>query len=170
MRSFACLTPLRVIVPLSLLFAAGAVMGCGSNYNSKAATAAPATQQAAATLASVASPASPAGATGAATAVDIKNIAFPATITVKPGTKVTWTNRDGFPHTVTSDAGQAQSFDSKPIAAQATFSVTFATAGTYAYHCNIHPSMHGTIVVSNGAAVVSTPATTPGGSTPRYHY
>jgi plastocyanin len=100
---------------------------------------------------------------GAATAVNIQGIAFPATITVKPGTAVTWTNRDTVSHTVTSDAGQAQSFDSNTIAPNGTFSVTFAKAGTYTYHCNIHASMHGTVVVSDQPAGAATPA----GATPR---
>ncbi|HZQ35027.1 MAG TPA: plastocyanin/azurin family copper-binding protein, partial [Dehalococcoidia bacterium] len=91
-------------------------------------------------------------------AVNIQGIAFPATINVKPGTTVTWTNRDTVSHTVSSDAGQAQSFDSNTIAPNGTFSVSFAKAGTYAYHCNIHASMHGTVVVSDQPAATTTPA------------
>lgn len=100
---------------------------------------------------------SPSAAGGATTAVNIQGIAFPATISVKPGTTVTWTNRDSVSHTVTSDAGQAQSFDSNTIAPNGTFSVTFAKAGTYAYHCNIHASMHGTVVVSDQPAGAASP-------------
>lgn len=79
-------------------------------------------------------------------AVEIKNTAFnPATITVKAGDKVTWTNNDGFAHTVTLDDN---SFDSGTLNAAATFDHTFATAGTFAYHCTIHASMHGTVTVT----------------------
>jgi hypothetical protein len=46
--------------------------------------------------------------------------------------------------TVTADDG---SFDSKPIAGGATFSQAFPKAGTYTYHCAIHSSMTGTVVV-----------------------
>ena len=72
----------------------------------------------------------------------------PKTITIKVGTTVTWTNMTSSSHTVTSDDGK--SFDSgisNPIASGATFSHTFMTAGTFAYHCQIHPSMMATIIV-----------------------
>jgi plastocyanin len=73
----------------------------------------------------------------------------PATLTIKAGTTVTWKNTTAVGHTVTSDDGK--SFDSgmaNPIAAQSgTFSHTFTTAGTFAYHCEIHPFMKATIIV-----------------------
>jgi amicyanin len=73
----------------------------------------------------------------------------PASLTIKAGTTVTWKNTTAASHTVTSDDGK--SFDSgasNPIAAQTgTFSFTFTTAGTYAYHCAIHPFMKATIIV-----------------------
>ena len=56
-----------------------------------------------------------------------------------------WTNRDGATHTVTADGG---TFSSPSLADGDSFSQTFATSGTYAYHCAIHPSMIGTITVS----------------------
>ena len=77
--------------------------------------------------------------------VNLQNFAFnPSTLTVKAGTTVTWTNSDSVAHTVTSDGG---AFDSGNLAPDQTFSHTFNTAGTYAYHCNPHPSMKGTIIV-----------------------
>jgi plastocyanin len=103
-----------------------------------AATATPA----AATLAAATPAPSPAGA--ASTGI-IKDRAFqPADIAVSVGATVTWTNQDGFGHTVTADDS---SFDSGTMAGGATFSQAFATAGTFAYHCKIHPSMHGTVTV-----------------------
>jgi len=73
----------------------------------------------------------------------------PATLTIKAGTTVIWKNTTAASHTVTSDDGK--SFDSgmtNPIAAQSgTFSHTFTTAGTFAYHCAIHPFMKATIIV-----------------------
>ena len=45
---------------------------------------------------------------------------------------------------MTADDG---SFDSKSLASNATFSQTFAKAGTFAYHCAIHPGMKGTVTV-----------------------
>ena len=89
------------------------------------------------------SPAAPAG--GGTGAVDIKNFAFnPATTSVSAGSKVTWTNSDTTAHTVTFDDGSADSGD---LAAGATFDHTFASAGTFAYHCAIHSSMKGTVTV-----------------------
>jgi plastocyanin len=86
------------------------------------------------------------GSTSAgAMAVTIKNFAFsPDSLEVPVGTTVTWTNQDSAAHTVTADDG---SFDSGQLATGATFSQTFATAGTYAYHCANHPKMTATIVV-----------------------
>lgn len=79
--------------------------------------------------------------------IDIYNMAFkPATLTVKSGTKITWTNSDGYAHTVTADDGAA--FSSGNLAAGATFSFTPSAAGTFNYHCNIHSGMTATIVVT----------------------
>ncbi len=72
----------------------------------------------------------------------------PASLTIKAGTTVTWTNATAVPHTVTSDDGK--SFDSgaaNPINQGGTFSFTFTTPGTFAYHCAIHPFMKATIIV-----------------------
>ena len=73
----------------------------------------------------------------------------PATLTIKAGTTVTWKNTTAVPHTVTSDDGKSfDSGSSNPIAAQVgTFSFTFTTPGTFAYHCSIHPFMKATIIV-----------------------
>jgi plastocyanin len=78
-------------------------------------------------------------------AVTISNFSFsPATITIKVGSTVTWTNKDGTTHTVTSNSGV---FDSGNLAPNATFSYTFNSAGSFSYHCSIHTYMTGTIVV-----------------------
>jgi plastocyanin len=78
--------------------------------------------------------------------VFIQGMAFtPATITVKAGTTITWTNKDGYAHTVTSDT---QLFDSGSVKSNGTFSYTFATAGTFPYHCTIHTSMTAKVVVN----------------------
>ena len=89
--------------------------------------------------------ASPATAAQAGNAVRIANFSFnPAAITLKAGQTVTWTNGDTVPHTSTSDNG---AWNSGPIQPGASFSQTFATAGTFTYHCTIHPNMHGSITV-----------------------
>lgn len=75
----------------------------------------------------------------------IQGMAFdPPTITVNAGTTITWTNKDATVHTVTSDTGL---FNSGNIATNGTFSYMFATAGSYPYHCSIHPYMTATVVV-----------------------
>lgn len=77
--------------------------------------------------------------------ISIMNFAFsPLTLTVKTGTKVTWTNKDTVTHTVTDDKG---AFNSGLLTPGNSFSFTFTQAGTYSYHCNIHHSMMATIVV-----------------------
>ena len=89
------------------------------------------------------------GLAGAALAADrsvtISGFAFgPSSVTVTAGDTVTWTNQDGVAHTAT--AGDV-SFDPGNIAGGATATVTFSTAGTFAYACKIHPAMTGTVVV-----------------------
>ncbi|ORV81985.1 amidase [Mycobacterium interjectum] len=87
---------------------------------------------------------SPAAATGDQVSID--NFAFaPATLTVKAGATVTWTNRDEEPHTVAASDG---SFHSPGMGTGATYSHTFGTAGKFDYVCSIHPMMHGTVVVT----------------------
>ncbi len=81
-----------------------------------------------------------------ATTIDIHNTAFPASTSVKVGTVVKWYNQDGYAHTVTSDDGT--SFNSGNLAGGATFSYTANTAGTFAYHCNLHSNMKGSLVVT----------------------
>ena len=70
---------------------------------------------------------------------------YPASISVAAGTTITWTNKDAIAHTVTSNSN---AFDSGTVSSGATFSFTFATAGTYSYHCAIHPSMVASVTVN----------------------
>jgi amicyanin len=82
-------------------------------------------------------------------AVMIKDYMFgPAAIKVKVGTKVTWTNVDTVRHNVVPD-NETADFKAGPlIERNATYSYTFTKAGTYTYHCNPHPYMKGTVVVT----------------------
>ena len=82
----------------------------------------------------------------AAAAVGIDNFTFnPATLTVKAGTTVTWTNKDDIPHGL---AATNNAFKRSPaLDTDDSFSFTFTTPGTYQYFCYIHPHMTGTIVV-----------------------
>ena len=81
-----------------------------------------------------------------AASVSIKNMAFnPASLSVTTGSTVTWANNDTTIHTVTADDG---SFNSGNIAIGASYSRVFSTAGTFSYHCTIHPEMTGKVVVT----------------------
>jgi len=83
-----------------------------------------------------------------ASEVAIQDFAFkPGKITVKKGTKVTWTNKDTVQHTVTPDDEGA--FEgSELLAKDASYSVTFDEVGSFAYHCKPHPQMTGTVEVT----------------------
>ncbi len=71
--------------------------------------------------------------------VFIQGMAFvPSTITITVNTTITWTNKDAVTHTVTSDNGL---FDSGSINPNGTYSRQFTSAGTFNYHCTIHPNM-----------------------------
>jgi plastocyanin len=77
--------------------------------------------------------------------VDIHGNTFdPASLTIAAGEHVHFNNHDGVAHTATSDTG---AFDTGNIAGGASGSAQFDQAGTFPYHCKIHPSMKGTIVV-----------------------
>lgn len=68
----------------------------------------------------------------------------PDTLSVAAGSTVTWTNTDAIAHTSTSDGN---AWNSQTILPGGKFSFTFQNAGTYSYHCSIHPGMVGTVVV-----------------------
>jgi plastocyanin len=91
----------------------------------------------------------PSGEAVRAEKVEIENFAYnPDPVTIQAGGKVIWINRDSAPHTATADDG---SFDTGTLEEGKLKSETFKQPGTYAYHCEIHPEMHGTIeVVESG--------------------
>ena len=81
--------------------------------------------------------------TSAAKGVRIAGFAFkPATLTVAKGTRVGFENEDSVAHTASGAA-----FDSKRIRAGDSFFRSFKQVGSFPYHCKIHPSMRGKIVV-----------------------
>ena len=78
----------------------------------------------------------------------------PAALTVKKGDKITVTNKDTLPHTVTSGAGptdpnSAKQFDTSILEAGATADIetTNINPGEYPFHCTVHPYMLGKLVV-----------------------
>ena len=109
---------------LSLLFFGGFTMVVPAAKISRAAAPAPATE----------------------VEVKIDNFSFgPQVLTVAPGTKVTWKNRDDIPHTVVSTEGV---FKSRVLDTDESFSFTFDKPGTYPYFCSVHPKMTGQVVVT----------------------
>jgi plastocyanin len=90
----------------------------------------------------------------ATSVVTIQASAFnPPTSPIRIGDTVRWNNADGVAHTATSDTGL---WDSGVLGTGGSFSFTFGSAGTFAYHCTIHPFMTGTVVVQ----VANTPQPT----------
>ncbi len=77
------------------------------------------------------------------TTIDIKDFMF-MTVTVTAGSKVTWTNRDEVPHTVTE---KDKLFRSAALDTGDSFSYTFTTPGTYEYFCSLHPQMVAKVIV-----------------------
>jgi len=84
----------------------------------------------------------------AAGEVSIQNMMFtPSQITIAKGGTVTWTNNDSTTHTVVDDLSNVGGPNSGDIAPGHSYSFTFNKTGSFQYHCSIHPSMRGTIVV-----------------------
>ena len=78
--------------------------------------------------------------------VDIRDFAFgPNAVEISVGDTVTWTNQDQVPHTATAE--QRDVLQSGAISPGSSFSQVFDTAGEFAYFCEFHPNMTGTIVV-----------------------
>jgi plastocyanin len=99
--------------------------------------------------------AKPAAPAGPSTAVNIVEPPFrppqewkhePAAITVKLGSRVTWTNKGAVLHTATADDGKT--FDSGNLDPGQSWDWAPTQAGTFAYHCTQHAWMKGTITVT----------------------
>ena len=87
----------------------------------------------------------PRASRGADPVVTIADFSFsPGTITIHVGDTVTWTNNGPSAHTATSQDG---GFDTGVLQKGSSASHTFTRAGTFSYICQIHPFMHGRIVV-----------------------
>ena len=75
----------------------------------------------------------------------IENFAYvPSEVTISPGTKVTWINKDEAPHTATS---VDQKFNSGGLDTDDKFSFVFTEKGDYQYFCTLHPHMKAQIKV-----------------------
>jgi plastocyanin len=146
------------------LLAAGLLMltlaACGGSTATNPPSAAAPSSPAASAPASPSEPASPSGPASPSAAAGVcgeaegpgqvaasaRNFAFnPATITVKAGEKVTWANGDPAPHSIVLDGGECES---PSFGEGESTTLVFNVAGSYPFHCGIHPNMTGTITVS----------------------
>lgn len=120
-----------VILLVILLVIAGVIISNKSNEKSKTAT-----------------------ATKRVASVDFKNNAFqPATLVVKQGTTVTWTNEDDdILHQVAANPYPSHSdlpdLLSGKLDEEETYSYTFNKTGTFKYHDDLNPTINGTIIVN----------------------
>lgn len=71
-----------------------------------------------------------------------------ASIEISEGDTVIWTFTDGPPHSITSDSGSTETFDSGILDPGSTYSHEFTQVGSNPYFCSVHPSMQGIITVS----------------------
>jgi len=143
----------RPTIAALVAVAALALSGCGSSNDDNAADSGPTTPMHSMKMTS-SSPSTDSptttsddmGGMGDMAQVDILDFMYKGAMMVKPGQMVMVTNDDAEAHTLTSDdtgmfavtvqAGGSAMFDAptKP--------------GSYAYHCDFHANMHGSLVVS----------------------
>lgn len=84
------------------------------------------------------------------------NFFAPDPIVIPPGSTVIWSNVGHADHTVTSDDGTGEQFDSKTLSPGGSFSHTFNQQGAFTYHCIFHEAMLGTVIVQDPAAATAT--------------
>ena len=138
--------PAAALVALSLgLVACG---GSGSDSTSTGTETATTTEEAGGANAgseTSESESAPSGEAAKSEKVQIVEFSYePDPVVVQAGGKVIWQNEDTAPHTATADDG---SFDTGTIEKGKLGSATFKEPGTFTYHCEIHPTMHGTVEV-----------------------
>ena len=139
---------LLLLATLAPLAAAGCGSSGSSSSSSSSSAAPPASSTPATTSSAAATPAAGASAKSGSVAIRYQNISIsPDNITVKVGSKITWTNYDSTPHNVTSTSGP-QSITSSDFSMNGHFTLTVNKVGVIHYICSIHPaSMIGTITV-----------------------
>ncbi len=148
-------TPLLVLTMTAVL---AACSGGGGASAAPPATEAPASQAPASEAPVASEPAGGAAGGGCAPSteagvveVDIQNFAYsPAAVEAAVGETITFTNRDEAPHTATLDEGDCST---ESLGQDATGGLVFDAAGTYPFHCRIHPNMTGTITVTGAGSV-----------------
>lgn len=136
---------LRRAIALPLMFAVFSLAACGGDNSDSDSTAADGDAAARPSEGGSATAPAPSGEAVRSAKVEIVDFAYaPVAVTVQTGGKVTWLNQDSTEHTATLDDG---SFSTGDLAEGKLKSEPFKTAGTYAYHCEIHPQMKGTVEV-----------------------
>ncbi len=138
---------LKTFLAIGLTLAAAfAISACGGGGDSTATEAEPTvTESSEASSEGESAPTAEGGKLERSVKVDISNFEYdPDPVQVEAGGKVIWLNEDSVAHTATADDG---SFDTGEIDEGKLKSETFKQPGTYTYHCEIHPQMHGTIEV-----------------------
>jgi plastocyanin len=139
-----------VAVTATLLLLAACSSGGATTAPSAEAPEAPSVEASIVASAEASAPAAEAAcvksASGGEVDVAIEGFAFnPADIQATVGQTVTFTNGDSAPHTATLDDG---SCTTPNIASGGSEGLTFNVAGTYPFHCSVHPDIKGTITVS----------------------
>lgn len=137
--------PLATLACFALALGGAFVAGCGDDEKKDPATPA----QAPPAQTSGATSEENTGGTSATepAAVAMQSSKFdPEEISVSVGQQITWTNKDGYAHNVTSTSGEK--IDSGNIDGGATFDFTPKRAGTIAYTCTLHANQNGKITVT----------------------
>lgn len=133
-----------MLAPALIVLAFG-LPACGGGDDSDSDTSTTTESNADASSEASGSAPAPSGEAARAEKVEIVDFAYdPDPVIVQVGGKVTWLNKDSAPHTATADDG---SFDTGTLQEGKLKSETFKQAGSYAYICEIHPDMHGTVEV-----------------------
>jgi plastocyanin len=142
-----------LVVSAALVLTFGLLAGCGGSSTSATTSGGTVTTLGPGTTLAPGTTAAP-GTTGGSTATSAAGNAVqvvmtnrsydPQQVTIKVGDTITWVNQDAPKHDVVADNGE---FKSDLFDKGGTFSFTFLKAGTYPYHCSIHPGMVGTVVV-----------------------
>ena len=130
-------------LPLLLL---AFLAGCGSSSSTSSSGASGAASSTSSGSSSTSSGGS--SASSGTVQVTMSSLKFvPATIHIKVGQTVKWTNNDSPPHNVSYQSGPKFASSPSVMNPGASYSVTFKHPGTITYFCSIHPFMKGTIVV-----------------------
>ena len=86
----------------------------------------------------------------------------PSTVTIAPGGTVTFAF-GALGHSVSFDSGANPPSDITGVNANTSISRTFPSAGTYTFHCAIHPTMTGAVIVATTSGSTSNPPPSTGG-------